>query len=231
MISSDELKTLKQSLGQLISVNSFFSTSTDYARALSFLEISDASDDLERILFEIDADPKMVTTKPFADISAHSEFGGESEVLFMLGSIFRLETINRNNDDVWIIRMTLCSDDENDLKQVLMYMKQQIGNGDTNLQTLGKILWDMGKFELAEKYFVRLLKELPPNDPSLSSLYEDLGKVSAHAGNYDMSIQWHQKSLELKNKHQPVVNPTVTKAKNSTGKFIVRIFFTFYLAY
>ena len=41
----------------------------------------------------------MVTSQPFVNISEHSEFRDEVEVLFMLGSIFRLQSINHNNAD------------------------------------------------------------------------------------------------------------------------------------
>ncbi|CAF3799121.1 unnamed protein product [Rotaria sp. Silwood1] len=141
MISNDELKTLKESRSQFISVNSFFSTSISYQQALSFLNVLDDIDNLELVLFEIDVDPNMATTKPFADISSHSESNDESEMLFMVGSIFRLNSVSRSSDDpVWIIRMTLCNENEHDLKQVLMYMKQQLEDGETNLRTLGKLL-------------------------------------------------------------------------------------------
>ncbi|CAF4355344.1 unnamed protein product, partial [Rotaria magnacalcarata] len=84
----------------------------------------------------------MVTTKPFADITANSEFSGESEVLFMIGSIFCVKSIIRNNDyNVWIIKISLCSDNQHGLQEVLMNVKQKTANGETNLQTLGKILW------------------------------------------------------------------------------------------
>ncbi len=76
-------------------------------------------------------------------------------------------------------------------------MKQQIGNGEINLRTLGKILSDMGKLDLAEKYFIRLLKQILSDDPLLSDLYEELGKAASQRGDYDMSMQWHQKSLEF----------------------------------
>ncbi|CAF1303903.1 unnamed protein product, partial [Rotaria sordida] len=175
MISRDELKNLEQCRGQFISVNSFFSTSTDEKRALSFLNAPDNTDNLEPVLFEIVADPTVAITKPFADIRAYSEYPEESEILFMLGSIFRLDNIDYSNDNqVWIIRMTLCSENEHDLKNVLMYMKQQLGNGETNLRTLGRVLSEMGKFDLAEQYFTRLLKELSPNDPLCGNLYKDL---------------------------------------------------------
>ncbi|CAF4399206.1 unnamed protein product, partial [Rotaria socialis] len=196
MISSDELQTLKQTLGQFISINSFFSTSTDKKQALAFLDIPDGVENLEPVLFEIDADPKMAAGKPFADISPYSDYKDESEVLFMLGSIFRVKSANRSsNNKVWIIQMTLCSDNEHDLQQVLMEMKEQLGNEETNLQTLGKLLWEMSKLDLAEKYFIHLLKQLPVNDPLLLSLYQDLGKLASQTGDLDKSMEWRRKAI------------------------------------
>jgi tetratricopeptide (TPR) repeat protein len=206
LISTDELDGLKQNIGQFISINSFFSTSKDRATALFFLGDTSSRIDLKLVgvLFEIDANPEMVNTKPFADISEYSHFTNESEVLFMIGSIFRLKNIYYNDtDNVWIIETNLCSDNEFDLKQVLLHMKQQIGNGETNLQTLGKILWDMGKLDLAEKYLKRLINEYPLNGHLLASLYEDLGKIASQKRDYDMSMQWYRKSLEVK---KPVIS-------------------------
>jgi tetratricopeptide (TPR) repeat protein len=209
LISTDELDYLKQNIGQFISINSFFSTSTDRPTALFFLGDTTSLIDLKLVgvLFEIDADPQMVNTKPFADISKYSQFTDESEVLFMIGSIFRLDSINCNDDHVWIIKMSLCSDEENYLKEVLLRMKRQIGNGETNLRTLARILGEMGKLDLAEKYIKRLLNERRLNDHLLCNLYEDLGKIASQKGDYDMSIQWHQKALQ------------VPKPKISTGKY------------
>ncbi|CAF3901821.1 unnamed protein product [Adineta steineri] len=215
LMSNDELNSLKQNVGQFISVNSFLSTTDERRTALFFLGDITTKIDSERVLFEIDADPQIVTTKPFANISKHSYFPVESEVLFMIGSIFRLNNIDRIDDQIWIIKMTLCNDDEHDLKQVLMYMKEQIESGEMNLRILGKLLGTMGKLDLAEKYFNRLLQELPSDDPLLSSLYKDLGELASQRGNYDISVQWHQKSLAIKNKNQFYVNPTIKKTKNS----------------
>ncbi|CAF0805933.1 unnamed protein product [Adineta steineri] len=171
--------------------------------------------DSERVLFEINADPTIVTTKPFANISKHSYFPDESEVLFMIGSIFRLNYINRNDDQIWIIKMTLCNDDEHDLKQVLMYMKQQIESSEMNLRILGNVLWEMGKFDLAEEYFIRSLKQLPQNDPLYISLYEDLGKLASQRGDYDMSVKWRQKLLAFKEENSLTINVSTNKTNNS----------------
>ncbi|CAF1031891.1 unnamed protein product [Adineta steineri] len=215
LMSWDELDSLKNNIGQYISINSMFSTSKQRTTALFLLGDITTKSDLERVLFEIDADPKIATTKPFADISKHSYFPDESEVLFMIGSIFRLNNIKRNGDQIWIIKMTLCNDNEHDLKQVLMYMKQQIENEEINLRTLGNVLWEMGKFDLAEKYFIRLLKQLPSDDPLHISLYEDLGKLASQRGAYDMSMKWRQKLLTFKEENLLATNASVNKTNNS----------------
>ncbi|CAF3164126.1 unnamed protein product [Rotaria socialis] len=198
MITSAELQTLQKYVGQFISVNSFFSSTVNKEQALSFLKVPGDTENLDAVLFEIVADPKVATSKPFADISAFSEFPGESEVLFMLGSIFRLDSVDRHSyGHISIIRMTLCSENESDLKNVLIDMKRELGSGQTNLRTLGTLLREMGKFDLAEKYLTRLLKELPLNYPILADLYQELSKVAALAGDYDKSVKYRQKSLTL----------------------------------
>lgn len=196
MISSKELENLRKCCGKFISINSFFSTSINRKSAVLFIKNYAATENLEPILFEIDADPKLALTKPFADISSHSEFSKECEVLLMLGSVFRLNSIQSPPDSQFsIIRMTLCGDNEHDLKDILIYMKEEFGSGETSLRTLGKVLDKMGKFDLAERYFTRLLKEISPDDPLLPHLYKELSDVASHAGNFDKSMEWKKKLL------------------------------------
>ncbi|CAF0947859.1 unnamed protein product [Adineta steineri] len=221
MISNNELETLKQNCGKFISINSFFSTSFDEQKALSFLKDSDDTENLEAILFQIDADPNMAITKPFADITKFSEFKDEAEVLFMLGSIFRLDSVKRRkNSQIWIIEMTLCNDEEHDLKQVLIDMKEQFMSEGINLQTLAKILWEMSEFNLARKYFMRLLEQLSINDPLRIDLYQDLGKLEANAGDLDKSMEWRRKATELKKQIQSTSSSSVSKSKNPVGENI-----------
>jgi tetratricopeptide (TPR) repeat protein len=196
LMSTDELDTLRRSIGELISINSFFSTSTDPHIARFFLGDQGPSDDLQRVLFEIDADPRVLgihSMKPFANISSRSNFASESEVLFMLGSIFRLTDIRCDHDAVLIIQMTLCGDDESDVQQLLKNMKKLTK---LDLRSLGDVLKDMGKFELAEKYFYRSLNELPLNDPSNGFLYFSLFVVSESKGDREKSLCWLQKAIQ-----------------------------------
>ncbi|CAF3663787.1 unnamed protein product [Adineta steineri] len=215
MISNNELETLKQNCDKFISMNSFFSTSFDKQKALSFLKYSDDTENLEAVLFQIDADPRMATTKPFADITGFSEFKDEAEVLFMLGSIFRLNSVKYSeNGQVWIIEMTLCNNEEHDLEQVLIDMKEEFMSEEINLQALAKMLWGMSQIDLARKYFMRLLEQLPLHDPLHINLYQDLSKLEAHAGHLDKSIEWRRKANELKKQISSTSSSSISKPKN-----------------
>ena len=164
----------------------------------------------QRVLFEIDAFPDFNNKKPFASIS-----GQECEVLFTLGSIFRLNSIHSNNNQLWTIHLTLCKDDEHHLKLVFDQMRAQNGSGETNLTKLAKFLSKMGKFDLAEKYYLRLIKEVPSDHPSLITLYEELDHIALQKGDFDQSLQWQQKLLSLK---QQTDETTKSHSKLSRSK-------------
>ncbi|CAF4613626.1 unnamed protein product [Rotaria socialis] len=179
LMSSDELKTLKASVGHFISVNSFFSTSASAKEARSFIHTFFIRDNLEPVLFEITADPHVATNKPFADISIFSEFNGESEVVLCLVLYF-----------VWT------AEDAHGLKEVFLHIKKQYSEEDVNLGTYAKLLWKLGKFNLAELYYMRFLKMFPPNDPLVGKIYENLCELASQTGDYDKSIDLHKKCIE-----------------------------------
>jgi tetratricopeptide (TPR) repeat protein len=207
LISNEELQILRNSIGQLISVNSFLSTSTNRQLALFFLESSMASDDLKRVLFEIDADPKLNNTKPFANITSFSYFPNEEEVLMMLGSIFRLVNIHSDDGRVWIIKMTLCSDNDHDLMPIFDKLKKRLEPGETSLYSFGQVLRGMGKFNAAEKgdYNSSLqwhqkalnlwMQILEPNDPTLGDSHNCITVVYRKKGDYKRAFESYEKAL------------------------------------
>jgi len=200
VMSIDELNTLRRSINNFISINSFFSTSINRHKALGFLNSTEITSDLFRVLFVIDADPRSIKSKPFADIRSLSYYPDECEVLFMIGSIFRLIKIEEmKNEEIVMTHLELCGDDEHDLKELFDHMKNKLGGGneEVNLRSFGHVLREMGKYDLAEKIYHRLLAELPLNDRSLGDLYYDLGVVTRDKAAYDSSLEWFQKSLVI----------------------------------
>ncbi|CAF4684438.1 unnamed protein product [Rotaria socialis] len=235
VLSIVEYKKLEKSCGSIISLNSFLSTSLNRKIAERFVQQNMhlcASGDHVVVVFEIDADPSVVCMKngnnrrPFAQIDEFSYYcGEESEVLFMLGSNFRLNQVSHDQSSSLsadatmsiIIRMTLCSDHDNDLKQLYDHMKNEYNREETNLLSLGDVMLDMGKFDLAGKYYRQWLSELPSNDPSIYALYQRLGMIANAEGEYDASLEWYQKSLEMRMQTRPSDHVNIGNTHNSIG--------------
>ena len=192
LMSIEELNELKNSIGEYISINSFFSTSRDRNYALFLLgDLKSVYDDFhQKVLFQIDADPTHAGVKAFADISVESDFKNECEVLIMLGAVFRLENIYSTEQNIWIIDLTLTNCDDCQLKNPIDPTK------DIDLFTFGKLLHQMNKFDEAEKYFRRLLKEFA-NDVNQTSLcYYHIGRVYSSRRKPKDAIIWYDKTLK-----------------------------------
>ena len=122
-------------VGRLISVDSFFSTSKRREIALVFAGPPPVSSDLVGILFVIEVNTLQPSkNKPYADISSLSDFGwGEREVLFMLGTVFRLT--KREFDEssrLWTIKLELCAEEDTDLVAAEISMQEEMAKNDNS---------------------------------------------------------------------------------------------------
>ena len=217
-ISNDELKFLQNSIGQFLSMNSFLSTSTDQQQARSFLDMSNIPSDFQPVLFIIDADPTIEGVKPFADISPFSYFVNEQEILIMLGAIFELISIRRDRQ-IWLIQVRLCANNDQASKSVLEHMKKGYGGDQTqtDLLSFGTVLANMGNFDDAEKYFHRLLNELPKDHYGIAHCYHNLGHIALEKEDYQSSLQYFEKALQIKLKSLPSDHSDLAETYNSIG--------------
>lgn len=117
VLSTSEIERFKTNIGGLVSFNTFFSTSLSLDIALMFAGNSTAegsSLDMP-VLFCIEVDSSIENTRPYANIHLYSVNEDEDEVLFSIGSVFRVEKVENlsNNEAVEVIYLTMV--DENDL--------------------------------------------------------------------------------------------------------------------
>ncbi|CAF0817847.1 unnamed protein product [Rotaria sordida] len=197
VIGNDELELMKNSIGEFLSMNSFLSTSRDRSIALHFAQLTPKTNDVQKIIFEIEIDPRL-QTKAFADVTEISYFQNEDEVLIMLGALFRIEkVIEDKKERIWVAHVSLASEDDYHLKETFSYMKSTIGD-DTDLDSLGKILLEMGEYGQALKCYRRMFNEgqLVCGNASLG-----LGKAYIRYKNADESIKHLRTALHIKRSH------------------------------
>ncbi len=217
LMTNDEVQMMKNSVGQFISINSFFSTSFDYKKARSFFSNDDNLNDFKRVCFVIDADPRMENIKPFCDVSRFSDYPEEKEVLFMIGSIFRLVNIEYDQYGILIIKMKLNSLNDHNLKELYEHMQKKGTNGETSLLDFADVLTKMSKWDDAEKYYHRYSNESSHNRENIDRCYSGLGSLANKKGDYDSSLKWHYKSLEIKMQTLKPDDQSIAESYNSIG--------------
>ncbi len=217
LMSKDEVGILKNNTGQFISINSFLSTSIDRELAHLFIAGTEVSNGLERVFFEINADPSVENIKPFGDITSCSFFSDEKEVLFMIGSIFQLVRVERDQDGIWMVQMKLCSGNDHQLKSLFQFLKNKYTNENT-LISFGDVLVKMGKLNDAENYYHRCLNEASSDQRYIARCHYSLGVVAIKKDDLDSSLIWLNKSLDIILQTLRPDDPEVAKNYKSIGR-------------
>jgi tetratricopeptide (TPR) repeat protein len=183
-----EIQRLLESIGQLISVNTFFSTSRNRSVAEMYAGLGSeklASGDFESLIFEITVDIKSNNTH-LADVSFYSPFKDEEEVLFDFAAVFEIEAVTLDSTgSFWICKMIASDKGRTIAKEYRELELEEIDKGDVVI-LLSTMLLRMSEFKKAKDYLLNLKDRTSTNT---ADFLHRLGY--AHHG-----LDEHQEALE-----------------------------------
>jgi hypothetical protein len=116
---------MRPSRGDLISFNSFLSTSTNPSISENFTVMSMGKPGIVTVLFLIIIDPS-VTTMPYANTQTESVMQDESEILFSMNSVFRVVSTEwmPNKSNNLRVQLKLTSDNGQQLRCLTDYFER-----------------------------------------------------------------------------------------------------------
>ena len=196
ILSKDDLQRIQDSIGDLMTINSFLLTYLQRDKVIQDLKELEHG---RRVLFEIDADPHLTGIQPFSQLKSLNLSHDDNEILFMVGSVFRIDHIQQQSNDFIIVQLTLCSIDDSTLKSLIPVFETSFDENDVHLLAYGDVLLRMGKLDESEKYYQRALKELSDEQHhELARCYYALGTIAMDKDQDVLSFDYHQKSLAIK---------------------------------
>ncbi|CAF1492880.1 unnamed protein product, partial [Didymodactylos carnosus] len=196
-IPATELEQLTTNIGQLQSLKSFLSSTSDRDMALRFLQHSKPSSDTVSVLFEIRIDTRLLLL-PYANVSSlRSE--EEEEWLFMPGTIYQMDCIqNDSNHQLRILKMSLCGEDDTRLKYMVDYLKYEMKET-TDLISLANLFVKMGEYDMAKVYYHKYQNYLSNNDPNIKCAWDGLSQLSDIKGNYSIAMKNYKEARKYFN--------------------------------
>ncbi|UJR06632.1 hypothetical protein I4U23_010916 [Adineta vaga] len=126
-VTIKEINRLKRNINGYIVIKTFLSTSLSEAVAKIFVgERIQRPVPEESLLFIIDVSAQIQchnTEKPFGHIRQYSHMEDEEEVLFIPGTIFRLNAITKSANELWTAHLTLYTGNDEELNKLNNYQK------------------------------------------------------------------------------------------------------------
>lgn len=171
-LTVDQLEILKTNVGGFVAFTRFISMSTSYIRTKRRNRRNDIDRNIKSVIFQVEIDKNNAKAR-FLMTQQNRE---ELMILFAVGSVFSIESIEEFNDESCLCKLRSNSDGESLLTQMVQYYETEIGTSLTYL-SLGVYLNQIGKEDLARQYYDTLL--LVEQDPAvMSSIYNNLAIIS-----------------------------------------------------
>ncbi|UJR24166.1 hypothetical protein I4U23_027132 [Adineta vaga] len=183
--------------GHLVSFSEFLSTSK--RQDLAKIYVRNDDDNMQAILFEIELNCAIQTSTPFADISGQSQFDIEKEILFSMGSVFRIESLYRTTETRWHIKLSQTSDEDQQLKLLHNWLDQAIFQVQHFHSKLSSLMLFISDYDKAE-YFLRKTVGQPGFSGSTETIAATLaifGEIYFHQNKYDEAMTLFQQTVEL----------------------------------
>ena len=194
-MSKEQVEKLKTNIGGFLSFNNFLSTSLKRKTARSFLVGSDIG-----VLFEIYIDTK-IKKFPFANIEHLSYQQGEyneSEILFSMGTVFRMVGMDRE-ENFYRVQLMLTDDMDEQLDQYTQNTREKTYSTHSFLSVL-KLMYELKQYTSID-CFARMFKienEYSKIDQDLHEEINNLfGLTSHHRGQFKDALEYFNQSLNI----------------------------------
>lgn len=224
IMNKNELEKLKSNVGCMISINTILSTSRSEETALSFILGTE-----DGVIFKINI-PKQCDNSfiPFIDISKFSNMPSEEEVLFFIGTVFSIDSIETESGSPCIIKLTLNNDPYYHFRKLISIFAPQfqeitgmflliMGTSDIHTIIQGyidslmdpfireikekcRLIMKTDDFNIIEKYYEILTgKKMSSNNNPTFMIYIHFAFFFSNLGLYEKAIDFYKQAISLNN--------------------------------
>jgi tetratricopeptide (TPR) repeat protein len=211
-MSKDKIEKLKKNVGGFLSFNNFLSTSLERDVAVNFLWGSESG-----VLFEIHIDPS-IQKFPFVNTKELSYLEGcEEELIFSMGSVFRILQIDKQND-FYRVQLTLSDDVDEQLANYTMVTREETRSLHSFLSLL-KLMYELSQYSSVDR-FAEILRDdiaLCANPNLVVSIYHIIGLIYLSRERHKKALDHFRKSLNIYLNLLSANDPSLSPTYNNIG--------------
>ncbi|CAF1207016.1 unnamed protein product [Adineta steineri] len=220
-LSYNEFQRIQQNIGNLFSINGFLSTSR--SKDVSLMYSGVCSNELYAVLFDIECNLNELNNAVImVDVKTYSIYPDEEEVLFDLGTTFKIVSVEEDIDlKVWLIKMK-ATDDGVRLTKEYIELNRKENNENSAIITFGNLLISMGKFDHAQRYFETILSSniQEEEEEDIAQVYTSLGTIYHEKGELEKAYENYQLAYKLMMDLGFINTSNLSKLLNNIGSYM-----------
>ena len=155
----------------------------------------------------------------YANIFEHSAFAGnEEEILFTMGAVFRIVSIDLNHGGFWEVKIRLNAEEDFELTNIAASLRREIASSCPFL-SLGKLMFATANYDQAERFHLLALQELKISKEydMIPAVYNGLGVIHHKIGKLNKAIGHYQNSLLTCALYLSPKDPEFAHVRNNLG--------------
>ncbi|CAF2092684.1 unnamed protein product [Rotaria magnacalcarata] len=211
------IKHYKHNIGNLILTNGYLSTTRDRQLAYDLTMKQNIKSDEEKVLMKFIADLNLVKSLIFADISQHNTFLDQNEILFDLGTAFKIISCEYcTKEKVWLVNVVATDEGVDVASEYIEYQAARMTDSNIIL-TFGNLIIEIGDYDKAERYFEAILHSSIPSDEEIACIYYNIGRVYRLKGEYTRALEFLKQAYATHANARPSRLASAAKAMNAIG--------------
>ncbi|CAF1540501.1 unnamed protein product [Adineta ricciae] len=235
MIRIEELQRLKDNVGYAVSFHSFLSATRDKQVAAIFSGNGKGRPFFESVVFCIkilgDFHPYIETNlrvmnsagidgKPFADITNYATYGGEQEILFAMGSVFKVLSI-KLVDNIWYAKCNFYSGGIGNFLRYEFRSWNVLLGYNPRMDVIGDFLLQLNNYADAITFYISSAKDQSDHLAVAWANYK-LGRLYMRKGEYQTALDYLQKAENLMLLHVDITDFWLKNVFETTGDTYMR---------
>ena len=188
------LQKLIDNIGALISINGFLSTTRSlHVAKTCFAGADQYRHEYRSVIFEYCFNEKNIV-RAYADISEMSQFPDEEEILFSIGSIWRIDSIEKDSESesVWIVKLSTCYEVDSKIKESFQELQQA-----PTIIMIGNILYELGALTKAENFYSKAIDDDSIDNGTRYILYINIATIKMKQEKYSEALDFFSKAEQI----------------------------------
>ena len=216
-VSNDDFEKIKNTEGNLLSVNNFFKADPNYQASLNLVRSIQSNQAGVSLLFAMKVDSKYPSNQYISleKVSYSPEQG--RFFLFSMHSVFRITAIKLLEEGIYRIDLLLTASKDEQIVSLTHLLREETRTTHAWFK-LAQLMSIVKDYTHANEIYL-ILFDYAENDPlKMALIYNEIGLLHDEQGDYASALMYYQKALDIRQQELPPDHFSLSVSYNNIGE-------------